>query len=361
MRWNVADGPRDQTHERSALTATGRGATKYGMNVRSVNKRVQKPAAARGRGRPLVDDKRRRILDAALETFAERGYHGTAVPEVAQAAGVGTGTLYRYFENKEALVNEVYRDAKVRLRTALLDGVPDVDLYKLDMAERWFAELWRRLATFARAEPNAFRFLEMQDHAPYLDAESRNIELSLLAPLWLAGKRLREHLAGPPVDVLIALSWGAFVGIVKAGRLGYLRLDERTLEQAGAAAWRMIAPATSRAADSGLAHATPTAPRSARRAAAAPTDSRSAVRATATPTDSHSAPRASAASTNSRSAVRARAAPTDSRPTVRAPAASTASPSARRAPEPSTNSRSARRASTSAGTAVSSRSTRTKG
>jgi hypothetical protein len=44
--------------------------------------------------------------------------------------------------------------------------------------------------------------------------------------------------------------WGAFVGLVKAGRLGYLPLDDKKLEQAGAAAWRLIAPEFSRAADS---------------------------------------------------------------------------------------------------------------
>src|SRR5690348_5979837 len=102
----------------------------YGMNVRSDIRQVGDPAPVkRGRGRPLVDDKRRRILDAALQTFAAKGYHGTAVPEVADAAGVGTGTLYRYFAHKEALVNEVYRDAKQRLKVALLDDLatPDVD------------------------------------------------------------------------------------------------------------------------------------------------------------------------------------------------------------------------------------------
>src|SRR5262245_36774120 len=132
------------------------------MNVPSVNRRR--------RGQPLIDDKRRRILDAALKTFATRGYHGTAVPEVAEAAGVGTGTLYRYFEHKAALVNEVYRDAKQRLKAALLDDLPALDLRS---AEYWFGELWRRLAVFARAEPDAFRFLEMQDHVEYLDARSR--------------------------------------------------------------------------------------------------------------------------------------------------------------------------------------------
>jgi AcrR family transcriptional regulator len=208
------------------------------MNVRSGNKRTAK----RGRGRPLVDDKRRIILDAALVAFADRGYHGTAVPEVAEAAGVGTGTLYRYFANKEALVNELYRDTKQRLRSALLDGLPAIDPAKGDIAERWFAELWRRLGAFARAEPAAFRFLEMQDHVAYLDAQSRQVELAVLAPLYLAGKRLRDRSRGASVDVLIALLWGAFVGLVKAARLGYLKLDDTQLEQAGAACWRMIAP-----------------------------------------------------------------------------------------------------------------------
>lgn len=192
-----------------------------------------------------MDDKRRIILDAALRVFAERGYHGTTVPEVADAAGVGTGTLYRYFEHKEALVNEVYRDAKGRLRAALLDDAPALDVYQLDVAERWFSELWRRLGAFAKAEPATFRFLEMQDHVEYLDKKSREVELSVLGPLWMAGKRLRDRAAGgPSVDVLIALLWGAFVGLIKAQRLGYMKLSDEQLREAGAACWRMIAPET---------------------------------------------------------------------------------------------------------------------
>ena len=76
---------------------------------------------------------------------------------------------------------------------------------------------------FARAEPDAFRFLEMQDHTPYLDRDSRAVELSVLAPLVVTGRRLRTG-GGPPVDLAMALVWGAFVGIVKAEviPLGYI-------------------------------------------------------------------------------------------------------------------------------------------
>ncbi len=199
------------------------------------------------RGRPLVDDKRRLILDAALRVFADRGFHGTSVPEVAEAAGVGTGTLYRYFEHKEALVNEVYRDAKLRLRATLLDGLGAPTSFRTEDAERWFNELWRRLASFAANDPDGFRFLEMQDHSPYLDGESRQVELSVLGPLFIAGKHLRDRATAPtdktaPVEILFALLWGAFVGLIKAGRLGYLTLDTSRIEQAGHACWRMIAP-----------------------------------------------------------------------------------------------------------------------
>ncbi len=206
------------------------------MNVQSESKRR--------RGRPLVDDKRRRLLDAALRTFAERGFHGTSVPEVARTAGVGTGTLYRYFEHKEALVNEVYRDAKLRLRAALLDGLAAPDADKRDDAKRWFLEVWRRLGRFAHDEPEAFRFLEMQDHVAYLDGESRQVEMSVLTPLFLEGQRLRQPgtKVGTPIEVLLALVWGAFVGLIKAGRLGYLPVDAQRIEAAGDACWRMIEP-----------------------------------------------------------------------------------------------------------------------
>ncbi len=49
------------------------------------------------------------ILAAALETFVEHGYAATKLEEVARRAGVTKGTLYIYFESKEALFKAVVR------------------------------------------------------------------------------------------------------------------------------------------------------------------------------------------------------------------------------------------------------------
>lgn len=46
---------------------------------------------------------RERILQAALTCFSNKGYHQTTTDEIVAASGLGKGTLYRYFENKQDL------------------------------------------------------------------------------------------------------------------------------------------------------------------------------------------------------------------------------------------------------------------
>lgn len=61
------------------------------------------------RGRPPNPHVRARILAAALELFAERGYDATSVTEVVLRAGVTKGALYHYFTAKEDLLYEIYK------------------------------------------------------------------------------------------------------------------------------------------------------------------------------------------------------------------------------------------------------------
>ncbi|MBW2292521.1 MAG: TetR/AcrR family transcriptional regulator [Deltaproteobacteria bacterium] len=62
---------------------------------------------------------RRRILDAARARFESAGYKGTSIAHVAREAGVAVGTVYRHFENKEAMLVSVLRETNERwLETA---------------------------------------------------------------------------------------------------------------------------------------------------------------------------------------------------------------------------------------------------
>lgn len=183
-------------------------------------------------------DKRQAILDAALELFAERGFHGTAVPLVAERAGVGAGTLYRYFESKEALVNALYRHLKTLLATSLLEGFP------LDQPPRaMFADCYRRLSAFAVHQPRAFNFLELHHHAAYLDDQSRACDAMVLAPLraFVEQAQRAQALKELAPELLMAIVYGSIVGLVRAAEAGHLPMPlADALAQSEPVVWEAI-------------------------------------------------------------------------------------------------------------------------
>ena len=62
-----------------------------------------------GKGRRSTD-KRERILRAAIEVFARKGFYATRVSEIAEAAGVADGTIYLYFKNKDDVLISLFED-----------------------------------------------------------------------------------------------------------------------------------------------------------------------------------------------------------------------------------------------------------
>jgi len=80
--------------------------------------------------RQKSDQKRRRILQAAVKVFAQKGYHGAKVAAIARRADVADGTIYLYFRNKEdiliSLFDEVMAEHLSRAREELsaVEGAP---------------------------------------------------------------------------------------------------------------------------------------------------------------------------------------------------------------------------------------------
>lgn len=67
---------------------------------------------------------RDRILDEAMDVFAEQGFGGATISEVERRVGlaVGTGSLYRHFPSKEALLQAAVEHEVTRLRTEMADA-----------------------------------------------------------------------------------------------------------------------------------------------------------------------------------------------------------------------------------------------
>ena len=67
---------------------------------------------------------RRRVLDAAAALFGEHGVEGISMDAVARAAGVGKGTLFRRFGDRQGLLVALLDAAERRLQDDLLHGPP---------------------------------------------------------------------------------------------------------------------------------------------------------------------------------------------------------------------------------------------
>ena len=181
--------------------------------------------------------KQNAILEAALVLFSEKGFDGTPVPLVAEKAGVGAGTIYRYFESKEALVNALYQHWKSKF----IEGLTEFYSPELDSRAK-FAALWKGLVTFARSNPVAFSFLEMHHHTPYLDEKSAELTAKAMDVLrnYLLEGRAAKELKDLSPDFLIAFLFGAFVGVFKSARGGRISLDQATVDAAEECCWRAI-------------------------------------------------------------------------------------------------------------------------
>ena len=75
--------------------------------------------------------KREAILESAFEIFGRKGYHNTKIEEIAQHAGVGKGTIYLYFDSKEALLRDMLKE-RVRAYLAAVNRELDAAASPLD-------------------------------------------------------------------------------------------------------------------------------------------------------------------------------------------------------------------------------------
>ncbi|MDP2842955.1 MAG: TetR/AcrR family transcriptional regulator [Acetobacterium sp.] len=78
-------------------------------------------AAAQGRAR--TGDKKNTIYACAKLLFEAKGFKDTNVPEIAQSAGIATGTFYLYYSSKENLFMDIFMDENVKLKQSILAAV----------------------------------------------------------------------------------------------------------------------------------------------------------------------------------------------------------------------------------------------
>jgi len=185
-------------------------------------------------------DKRDEIMKAALELIAEHGFHGAPMAMIAEKAGVGAGTIYRYFESKDALIAEVFNELERKLVESLLQG------YALDRCLRdRFVHLSTMIIRYFMANAVHFRFIEQYMNSPYgvtlrrerLLGKARDIDL--FRHLLQEGIE-RRALKDLPLALHFALAFGPILSLLRDHILGFMKLDDALIRKAVEACWDAV-------------------------------------------------------------------------------------------------------------------------
>lgn len=182
----------------------------------------------RDAGRPLRADAQRnrdKILAAAVRVFTEEGLDAH-FERIAKEAGVGTGTLYRNFPTREALIEAAYRNEVARL----CDAVPGL-LSEMSPPEALRA--WtRRFIDYATAKfgmADALRAVVASGTNPYADShEMIQAALTALMDAGTAAGTIRSDIS--PTDMFAALAGIALTSAKPEQREQAERLLDLTLD-----------------------------------------------------------------------------------------------------------------------------------
>lgn len=117
-------------------------------------------------------DKRRLIVDAAVRTFARRGYEACRVGDVAAEAGVAYGLVYHYSHSKDELLETIFRETW----TLMLEAIAEVEKLGEPAPEQLRKVIAIILRTWRR-DPDLVRVLVREvTRTPHLQSEITELE-----------------------------------------------------------------------------------------------------------------------------------------------------------------------------------------
>jgi AcrR family transcriptional regulator len=159
--WEYPSGPGAVTDCVLALLFDGLAPSAQACADRSKPARIVDEARMRWAEQSAERRRQRRgqILDAACTEFAQRGFEATTVRDIADAAGVKASNLYRYFQSKDSMIQEILGDFSASLLAAYRDVIAagastvetiDAILWLLNQAGRHFSREVEILQTYRR-------------------------------------------------------------------------------------------------------------------------------------------------------------------------------------------------------------------
>lgn len=179
-----------------------------------------------------------KLFNAAFELIAQGGFQQSPMSKLAKLAGVSVGSIYVYFESKDALVMELFEHVREQMEQAiLLNYVPEADMY-----ER-FRVLFLNICDYYRSHSHHFIFMDQFALSSYnksgLDAFSKRMQ-TVYMDFYKEGIQ-RGVLRKIRLENAMSLTHGPIVSLLKKHNQG-TPISTDTIVELMECVWRGLQP-----------------------------------------------------------------------------------------------------------------------
>jgi len=181
-----------------------------------------------------------RIEEAALALFADKGVDRTTIGDIARAAKIAEGTIYRHFPSKEELIWQLFS----RNYVALAEQLDSLQARRAGLRGKLRAMVGLFCSLFEQ-EPDRFRFLLLVQHG-----QLPRVTPGMKTPVTVLGAVLKRAMADgevercdPEVATAMVLGIVLQVAVFKVYQRVTLPMDDLA-EELAEACWRMLGPRT---------------------------------------------------------------------------------------------------------------------
>ena len=189
----------------------------------------------------IVEDKRTAILHAALELFAENGFHCSPVSRMAEIAKVAVGSIYRYFNDKDEIIHAVFEMVDEKLSKDMMAYV-DPARAKREQFITMITNLFRYLI----AHPDDFKFLEQYYSSPYgIDKKREKIlavdkgqDSNPFARIFIPDETVSFRKM--PRPIFRALIFGPVIYLLRDSLAGLITIDDEIIITTAEICWESI-------------------------------------------------------------------------------------------------------------------------
>ncbi|MEK3670106.1 TetR/AcrR family transcriptional regulator [Paenibacillus sp. FSL R10-2771] len=179
------------------------------------------------------------VLETTLGLIIEKELQATSMSLIARKSGISTGSIYHYFESKEAIINELYRGIVTFNGHKVLDGV-----YTGETLRTRLERAWRNLITLSLEYPQGFQFIEQYSFSPYIYDEVKQAAYEggwchPLEKLYAEAVEQKLFTAMDP-KFMVQMHYGSIVYVVKSALNHYLDLKDEEIDGLIDSCWQSV-------------------------------------------------------------------------------------------------------------------------